>query len=292
MEEVGCSQATIYRLIDDLRALGAPLEQSEQGYFYDRDLGEFELPGIWVSDAELAALLSAKMLLSGVQPGLLETELQELSLRIGHLLERKGIDQITQQERIRIVNTGRSVAGDMFRTILTTLSRQQRASMLYHARGRDEFTHREVSPQRLVRYRGSWYLDAWCHLRQAIRSFAVERIAGWKISEAAFHSVSAEELEAHVRSSFGIFSGEAAHIAQLKFSPERARWVADEHWHSKQQQSWLDDGCLRLSVPFSHSEELLMEILRHTPHVTVQSPKFLRDQVIDALKRGMQAYDN
>jgi predicted DNA-binding transcriptional regulator YafY len=38
-------------------------------------------------------------------------------------------------------------------------------------------TEREVSPQRLVHYRDNWYLDAWCHLREDVRSFSIDAIA-------------------------------------------------------------------------------------------------------------------
>jgi len=34
----------------------------------------------------------------------------------------------------------------------------------------------KVSPQRLVHYRDNWYLDAWCHLRGDLRSFAIDAI--------------------------------------------------------------------------------------------------------------------
>jgi len=57
MDELGCSQATLYRLIGELRDhLGAPLEQDpdSRGYYYDRSLaGHFELPGLWISPEEL-----------------------------------------------------------------------------------------------------------------------------------------------------------------------------------------------------------------------------------------------
>src|SRR5690554_3795177 len=59
MAELGCSQATLYRLIAELRDhLGAPLEQDPdgRGLYYDRSLaGSFELPGLWISPEELQA---------------------------------------------------------------------------------------------------------------------------------------------------------------------------------------------------------------------------------------------
>ena len=51
-----------------------------------------------------------------------------------------------------------------------TLTRQSTSCISYYTRTSDAHTDREVSPQRIVFYRGNWYLDAWCHLRQDLRS--------------------------------------------------------------------------------------------------------------------------
>ncbi|MEE4331243.1 MAG: HTH domain-containing protein, partial [Wenzhouxiangella sp.] len=96
MEALGCSQATLYRLINELRdQLGAPLEQAPDGlgYYYDRSLaGHFELPGLWISPEELQALLTARHVLGNVQPGLLVDELDGVQQRINQLLDRQGLD--------------------------------------------------------------------------------------------------------------------------------------------------------------------------------------------------------
>ncbi len=85
MERLGCSQATLYRLVAELRDfLGAPIEQDPdtRGFFYDRSYEQhFELPGIWISPDELQALLTARQVLGNVQPGLLEGELASLQQR-------------------------------------------------------------------------------------------------------------------------------------------------------------------------------------------------------------------
>ena len=104
MEELGCSQATLYRLIAELRdVLGAPLEQDPESrhYFYDRSLaGNFELPGLWISPEELQALLTARQILSNVQPGLLQDELDQVGR--GHLDDAEDIEQLLRSLRARL----------------------------------------------------------------------------------------------------------------------------------------------------------------------------------------------
>jgi predicted DNA-binding transcriptional regulator YafY len=232
MERLECSQATLYRLVAELRDfLGAPLEQDPEtrGFYYDRSYEQpFELPGIWISPDELQALLTARQVLGNVQPGLLEGELDSLQTRISSLLQKKGIETEEGDSRIHIQPVaGRPVPGHLFQDVLGALVKRRRLHIHYHGRRRDETSEREVSPQRLTQYRNSWYLDAWCHAARGLRSFALERVSRQALLETAAQEVDPDELSAHFDQSYGIFSGPARHFAELRFSPEMSRWVAE-----------------------------------------------------------------
>ena len=294
MEELGCSQATLYRLINELRDyLGAPIEQDEESrFYYDRSLaGHFELPGIWISPQELQALLTAQQVLGNVQPGLLEDELGNLQGRIANLLTDKGVEMDGGRSRIHIHQAaGRPVPARMFQDVLQALLQRHRLQIRYHGRGSDQVTERAVSPERLTYYRNAWYLDAWCHLRKGLRSFALERIRDQQLQDEPARDVTPEELAQHYDQSYGIFSGQAEDSAELKFSPRMARWVADEQWHPDQSSEWQEDGSYLLSVPFSNARELVMDILRFGPEVEVMGPESLRRSVAEAAAATSRIY--
>lgn len=284
MEELGCSQATFYRLIAELRdVLGAPLEQDPEtrNFFYDRSLaGHFELPGLWISPEELQALLTARQILADVQPGLLEGELKGLQQRMNRLLDQEGLDVSGHPERIHIRHdAGRPVPGRLFEDLLRALIEHRRLWIRYHGRRRDDVSEREISPQRLTAYRDRWYLDAWCHAAVGLRSFAVERILAMRRLDTAADEVDADAMRAHFDQAYGIFSGPAEHVAELRFSPEAARWAADETWHPAQRQRRDADGGLVLEFPFGATRELVMDILRYGSDVEVLAPEFLRREV-------------
>lgn len=65
---------------------------------------------------------------------------------------------------------------------------------------------REVSPQRLVYYQENWHLDEWCHLRESLRSFALDAIEGLVVMEELALEVSREEIDATMSVGYGIFS--------------------------------------------------------------------------------------
>ena len=295
MERLECSQATLYRLVAELRDfLGAPIEQDSEnrGFYYDRSYDQpFELPGIWISPAELQALLTAREVLGNVQPGLLENELDSLQGRITSLLQQKGVDSDSATSRINILHAaGRPVPARMFQDILAALVGRKRLHLRYHGRGNDAVSERDVSPQRLTNYRDRWYLDAWCHDKQGLRSFALERIQEQQLLTDVAREVSTEDLQGHFGASYGIFSGPADHEAELLFNADRARWVADEQWHPDQRGEILADGRYRLKIPFSNSSELLMDILQFGPEVEVVAPDFLKELVVKSLEKSRGLY--
>src|SRR5210317_1565523 len=295
MERLECSQATLYRLVGELRDfLGAPIEQDPdtRGFFYDRSYEQpFDLPGIWISPGELEALLAARQVLANVQPGLLEGELESLQGRITSLLQQKGIEAEGGDSRIHIQHVaGRAVPARMFQDILGALIERRRLKIRYHGRRRDEESERVISPQRLTQYRNSWYLDAWCHKAEGLRSFALERISDQALLENAATEIPDKVMAEHFDRSYGIFSGPADNTAILKFTPEMSRWVADEQWHRDQKGSFDEKGAWTLELPFSSARELVMDILRYGSEVEVLSPGFLRDAVAESASKAAAIY--
>jgi len=295
IEELGCSQATLYRLVAELRdVLGAPLEQDPDSrhYYYDRSLaGNFELPGLWISPEELQALLTARQILSNVQPGLLQEELDQLQQRMSQLIDAEGLEFSAHPERVHIRHdAGRPVPGRLFEDLLRALFAARRVRIRYHGRRRDTVSEREISPQRLTSYRDRWYLDAWCHQADGLRSFAVERIHELTPLDAEIERIRADDLHAHFDQAYGIFSGPAEHTAEIRFSAEAARWAAEEQWHPEQQTAFEPDGSLRLKLPFGSSRELVMDILRYGADAEVVTPAFLRERLAGEIERMREAY--
>ncbi|AKH38887.1 MULTISPECIES: helix-turn-helix transcriptional regulator [Nitrosomonas] len=290
-----CSPATVKRLIDELRLyFNAPLEYNREhnGYFYDTQReGIFELPGLWFNANELYALLTVQQLLQQTQPGLLDDYLKPIKNRLEKILATVQLNKDEIAKRIRILRmTARNTASEHFQSVASALLQRKRLHIHYHGRSDDQTSQREVSPQRLTHYRDNWYLDAYCHKRNALRSFAVDRIRACHPLDQVALEFDEVELDAHFASSYGIFAGQPQATAVLLFSPERARWVADEQWHSQQQGKLLPDGSYELSIPYANSKELVMDILKHGAGVEVLEPAALRQEVINRLEAAIEKY--
>lgn len=296
MGDLDCSRATVYRDVAFLRdALGAPIENGEgpeAAIHYAGDEAErFELPGLWLSSEELAALLALNELLERSGPGVLAGALAPFRTRIERLLSDHASGRALPIERIRVLASGsRTLDQTAFRTVASALLKRQRLKFRYRARSTDALTERVVSPQRLAHYRDNWYLDAWDHSRDALRSFALDRIHAPQLVDEAALDRDSGELDAHLASSYGIFSGAPKAWATIRFSPHAARWVADEHWHSQQQGARLADGHYELKVPYSNSRELLMDVLKYGPEAEVVAPVSLREEMKILLQLALGAY--
>ena len=149
---------------------------------------------------------------------------------------------------------------------------------------------RAVSPQQLVYYRDNWYLDAWCHLRNAIRTFALDAMVSVQPTTDAAIDVDQQELARMLQGSYGIFAGPPKDWATLRFVPARAHWIAQEQWHPMQEGHFEVDGSYVLRVPYSDERELIRDILRHGPDVEVSGPVALRDQFQQLLATMQNRY--
>jgi proteasome accessory factor C len=172
----------------------------------------------------------------------------------------------------------------------SAILQRRRLRLKYHSTSKDEITDRVVSPQRLTHYRDNWYLDAQDHRRKALRSFSVDRIEGAQELDERAEDVAEEAPKDQFASAYGIFAGKANKTAIVRFSAERARWVADERWHPQQIGQFLTDGRYELHIPYRDPRELAMDILRHGAEAEAVGPEALRKAVADELERALLRY--
>lgn len=286
-ERTGASRATIYRDIQFMRdRLRMPIvfDHARDGYRLeegDDPSVQTELPGLWFKEPEIHALLTMQQLIANLdRGGLLDKHIEPLMARLKELLASADNTAGEIQKRIKVLGSqSRTLHTPCFTTVGSALLRRKRLLIRYRARYNDQPSEREISPQRLVHYRDNWYLDAWCHLRNELRCFAVDAIEQVETLGSQAKNISVKELDTLLGSGYGIFSGRKVQWAKLRFGPERARWVRTECWHPKQKSTFEPDGSYLLEIPYANPRELIMDILRQGADVEVIAPDTLREQV-------------
>jgi predicted DNA-binding transcriptional regulator YafY len=277
------SRATLKRDIAYMRdRLNAPIifDKELGGYRFEKQGPgtQYELPGLWFTAEEIHALLTMQHLLSGLDTGgLLGPHIKPLLSRLTAILGTKDDSIEELQKRVKFETVGnRHFKLDHFQALGSALLRRKRLTIDYLARSVNEFTTREISPQRLVYYRENWYLDAWCHTKKDIRSFSVDSIKKAEILEKKSEDISERKLNSVLGAGYGIFSGENIRWATLRFTSDRAKWVASEKWHPNQKSRFLPDGSYELRIPFTIEHELVMDIMKYGQDVIVMEPEDLK----------------
>jgi predicted DNA-binding transcriptional regulator YafY len=295
MERLGVSRASVKRDLEYMRErFHAPIDYDPEarGYRFGepRPGPRYELPGLWFSADEAYALLSMHTLLSELQPGLLEPHIAPLQSRLRAILGGEPAWKDIEK-RIKVFQPERRTAPtEHFGVVATAVLKRSRLWIRHYNRKEDRETEREISPQRLVHYRDNWYVDGYCHVREALRSFAVDAIRAAELREERAKEIPAAELDEHLGSGYGIFAGREVQWAQLRFTPEAARWVAAQSWHPKQRSRVEADGSYVLEIPYAHEQELVMEILKFGADVEVLAPASLRSRLAEDLKRAAARY--
>lgn len=293
-DEMGASQATVKRLIAflrDQRGVDIRYDREQNGYRLERspdDPNAAALLGL--TGREISALLEAEALLEQIPPGFMRDETEAARARLGKV-RRQALGKGELKDRVRLrMSQIRATSADAFATALAALRSRRRLEFVYRSRSRDEEKTRRASPLRLTFYRSNWYLAAWCHEREELRVFSVDRITRPRCLADAVYDPPGELVAAELDSSYGIFTGRADKVAVLRFNDLAARWVAEEEWHPGVKNESQSDGGVIMRIPYKHETELVMDILRHGPHVEVLGPASLRKSVGEALSTAAKKY--
>ncbi len=304
--ELSVSAATLKRDLQYLRdRLSAPIryDPDANGYRFDAAApspqARHELPGLWFNEREIHALLTMHQLLSGLDDdGVLARHLHPLLERLQGMLG--GDDHAARElmRRVKVIGTARRRAPSRhFELLGSAVLQRRRLRLHYFKRSDRSVSERDVSPQRLVNYRNTWYLDAWCHRSDGLRRFALDAIRSVSVLADKAKRVGVRELEAGLDAGYGIYAGDGASVrwATLVFNAQAAQWVAHEEWHPQQTARWLDgmpgQGRYELRVPYSDPTELAMDILRHGDTVRVESDPALAALIGQRLRSAAAQYE-
>ena len=224
MESLGISRAQLKRDLTYMRdRFNAPIayDRDSNGYLFSqpRSGPRYSLPGLWFSAAEIRSLLTMQHLLENLQPGLLTPHIKPLLARFSAILGSGDHSHEEIARRVRVLHlAARELKHDHFSVVAQATLNRRRLKIRHYNRVEDRETARTISPQRLVHYRDNWYVDAYCHLREDLRSFAVDAIRSVAPLDERAKDIPRAELDDYLMGGYGIFAGRKLTWTKLKFS--------------------------------------------------------------------------
>lgn len=268
------SKRTIYRDIQALCEAGVPLV-STPGRGYTLMEGYF-LPPLSFSADEAVLLLLGGEVMGAHFDARYRAAAESAGRKIAAVLPER------QRAEVRRLQSGfRFVAGPRERAaqaeklehLRTALADCRTVRFRYVRRHGEEGdgreTVREADPYRLVSVRGAWYLTAYCHLRQGVRNFRLDRMDGIATLDSVFTPPA--ELPAQA----GGWDDGPGMIVRAHFDRDTARWVREA---LPFQTVGVEEGAegLTLALRVRRDEELLQWLLGWGRHVRVLEPESVR----------------
>jgi predicted DNA-binding transcriptional regulator YafY len=176
---------TVRRYVEALQNLGIPVEgQRGVGGGYRIRPG-FRLPPLMLTDDEAVAVAlgvqaAGRLGLSGSEDAV------DGALAKIHRVLPDGLRRRVEALEATLDFTARAtrrapVTGDTVLVLADATRRRRRIRVTYRAFSGDE-TRRELSPHGLVVHSGRWYLAAYDHLRDDLRTFRVDRMLRVRLS--------------------------------------------------------------------------------------------------------------
>jgi predicted DNA-binding transcriptional regulator YafY len=181
-------QRTVRRYVTILQDLGIPVESERGRYGAYKLRPGFKLPPLMFTDDEALAitlgLLAARRLGLAVATPAVEGALAKVERVLPPTVrERVGAVQatlVTDLEPARAVPTSETLV-----TLGAGAQRSRRVRLRYRAWDGEE-TEREVDPYGVVFVTGRWFTVGYCHLRQDVRIFRLDRILTADLGDQVF----------------------------------------------------------------------------------------------------------
>ena len=169
------------------------------------------------------------------------------------------------------------------------ITKKRTIEMRYYTAGRDKTTRRKVDPYRIWYAAGGLYFIGYCHMRQDVRMFAIDRILSLTITNLPCQMPLGFDIEEYVRDALTVMRGGPQIDVEMCFDRKTSAWAKDRVWHPSQKAVLDKKGCLTLTLQVADTPELVGWILSFGPGVRVVRPAALAQRVkSQALKIAQQ----
>ncbi len=185
-DRLGIDRRTARRYIDVLQELGIPIEgQRGVGGGYRIRPG-YRLPPLMLEDEEAVAVVLGLLATRGSRPDGSPDAVDGALAKINRVLPatlRRQVEAL--EETLSFTRTTGAAPADAAAVLLLAdaIRRRRRLTIAYRTFSGEE-SERELSPHGLVVHSGRWYLAAYDHTRDDLRTFRVDRIWRTALAEA------------------------------------------------------------------------------------------------------------
>jgi len=280
--ELEVSTKSIQRDLEFMRdRLDLPIAYHPQrfGYHYTGEVTSF--PTMHITEGELVALVIAEKALEQYRGTQFEKPLLSAIRKIEQSLpDTISLNLADIEQTISFRTRAEPILNlEIFDTLAKATAGRKQLEITYRKAGSRNGETRVVDPYHLANINGEWFLFAFDHLRQDIRTFAPARIQSSKATGQTFPRPQKFSLEKRLRDSFGVHSGAGQFEVRLRFKARVADYIREKKWHESQHLRELKNGDVELDLKLSSLAEVQRWVLSWGGDVRVLQPRELRESV-------------
>ncbi|HEY9633760.1 MAG TPA: YafY family protein [Coleofasciculaceae cyanobacterium] len=296
-EALEVSERTIRSDLAFLRdRFNAPLEFSpKQGHYYTDP--EWRLPSISLAQGELFALTLGAKMLEAYAGFTYAPELRSAIERLSERLPKQSWVDLQQIADEQVVFRGGAETypdPEIWKRLVEACRTSRQVWIRYFTASRNAESERVLDPYLLHIYRGTnSYLIGFCHLRQAIRWFRVDRIRELQVLNERFVRKPDFDAKEHLYKIFQSEVGGNPVPVTIWFDALTAPYVRERRWHLTQEIQEYPDGSLTLHLLVGGLHELKRWVLGYGKGAVVKEPpelvKMVRQEVEGMSKQYLEA---
>lgn len=296
-EEAGVTRRTVHRDLAAIHEAGYPLVADwENGRKLYRFLTRFkDVPPINFTLQELLTLSFFRSQVESLAGTPFARDMDSIFRKVNSVLPPRFAAHLERAAQVSLpLFLGRRDYGkhrEQLETLREALLYQYGLILRYSPQGKGEPQDYRVDPYTLVFYKGGLYLMGYAHNRQALRTFAVERIAAVELLKERFEVRADLKPEQHLKSAFGIVEEEVMDVA-VRFAPALAPAVEGRIWHPSQKVQREKDGSIVIRFRAGGRREIVSWILSYGPGAEVIAPPYLRDEVMESVRQMVGRYES
>jgi predicted DNA-binding transcriptional regulator YafY len=280
-EELGVSVRTVHRYINELNEMGIPI-YSERGPYGGFSLVRgYRMPPLVFTPQEAVAVYLGTSLVEEIWGQLYADAAHGVTAKLDNVLPDEQRQEVHWARRTLVATGMHRADHAALAPVLEQLRRaarqQRRVTIAYRGRGRREPLERVLDPYALVHRWGWWYVIGYCHLRDALRIFRVDRIQELTLLRDTYEVP--DDFDIHQYLAQETWFPPQIRV-RMRFTPEAALTALDRRafWEEMEEQ---EDGSVVVTFDATDLEWAARTVLWYGPHVTVLQPEELRRQVGD-----------
>jgi proteasome accessory factor B len=262
--ELKVSTKSVHRDLEFMRdRLQLPLEYDSRRYGYHYTEAVSSFPTLQITEGELFALLVAEKALQQYRGTNFEKPLLSAFRKMAASLPDTISLNLADWERTISFHTRAEpiLNLEVFDALAKAAAQRRQLEIAYRKPGQRQTERRLVDPYHLANVNGEWFLFAYDHLRQALRTFVPARIQTARPTGKTFTRPQKFSPEKTLRDSFGVHSGQGEYAVAIRFNEFVADYIREKRWHPSQQLRELADGGVELRLKLSSLGEIQRWIL-------------------------------